>query len=79
MNLSQLLCSITLPTGDAINVAVIEAGIGGTVNSTNVFTARAVICPSISIDHQETLGKTFSEIAGHKAGVLNPHVPFILN
>ena len=65
-------------TINPVDVAVIEAGIGGTFDSTNVFTARAVICPSISIDHQETLGKTLTEIAGHKAGVLNPHVPFIL-
>lgn len=64
-------------TINPVDVAVIEAGIGGTFDSTNVFTARAVICPSISIDHQETLGKTLTEIAGHKAGVLNPHVPFI--
>lgn len=64
-------------TINPVDVAVIEAGIGGTFDSTNVFTAKAVICPSISIDHQETLGKTLTEIAGHKAGVLNPHIPFI--
>ncbi|QGX00809.1 bifunctional folylpolyglutamate synthase/dihydrofolate synthase [Streptococcus ruminicola] len=64
-------------TINPVDVAVIEAGIGGTFDSTNVFTAKAVICPSISIDHQETLGKTLTEIADHKAGVLNPHVPFI--
>lgn len=79
MNLSQLLCSITFATINPVDVAVIEAGIGGTFDSTNVFTAETIrICPSISIDHQETLGKTLTEIAGHAAGVLNPHVPFIL-
>lgn len=60
-----------------VDIAVIEAGIGGTFDSTNVFVAQAVICPSISIDHQDTLGKTLVEIAGHKAGVLKPNVPFI--
>ena len=65
-------------TINPVDVAVIEAGIGGTFDSTNVFTAKAVICPSISIDHQETLGKTLTEIAGHKAGVLNPHIPLFL-
>lgn len=60
-----------------VDIAVIEAGIGGTFDSTNVFTAQAVICPSISIDHQDTLGKTLVEIARHKAGVLKPNVPFI--
>lgn len=53
-----------------VDIAVIEAGIGGTYDSTNVFTAKAVICPSISIDHQDTLGDTLTEIASHKAGVL---------
>lgn len=60
-----------------VDVAVIEAGIGGTYDSTNVFTAKAVICPSISIDHQETLGNSLAEIAQHKAGVLKTNVPFI--
>lgn len=60
-----------------VDIAVIEAGIGGTFDSTNVFAAQAVICPSISIDHQDTLGNTLAEIAGHKAGVLKPNVPFI--
>lgn len=60
-----------------VDIAVIEAGIGGTFDSTNVFVAQAVICPSISIDHQDTLGNTLAEIAGHKAGVLKPNVPFI--
>ena len=60
-----------------VDIAVIEAGIGGTFDSTNVFVAQAVICPSISIDHQDTLGTSLAEIAGHKAGVLKPNVPFI--
>ncbi|WP_027968606.1 bifunctional folylpolyglutamate synthase/dihydrofolate synthase [Streptococcus equinus] len=60
-----------------VDIAVIEAGIGGTFDSTNVFVAQAVICPSISIDHQDTLGNTLAEIAGHKAGVLKSNVPFI--
>ncbi|MCR5052013.1 MAG: bifunctional folylpolyglutamate synthase/dihydrofolate synthase [Streptococcus sp.] len=60
-----------------VDIAVIEAGIGGKFDSTNVFIAQAVICPSISIDHQDTLGKTLVEIAAHKAGVLKPNVPFI--
>lgn len=60
-----------------VDIAVIEVGIGGTYDSTNVFKALAVICPSISFDHQETLGNTLTEIASHKAGVLKTGVPFI--
>ena len=60
-----------------VDIAVIEAGIGGTYDSTNVFTAKSVICPSISFDHQDTLGNSLSEIAQHKSGVLKTNVPFI--
>ena len=60
-----------------VDIAVIEAGIGGTYDSTNIFTAKAVICPSISLDHQDTLGNSLFEIAQHKSGVLKTNVPFI--
>lgn len=62
---------------DPVDIAVIEAGIGGLYDSTNVFTAQAVVCPSISLDHQATLGDSLEQIAQHKAGVLKPAVPFI--
>lgn len=60
-----------------VEIAVIEAGIGGTYDSTNVFKALAVICPSISFDHEETLGNTLSKIAEQKIGVLDSGVPFV--
>ena len=49
----------------------------GLYDSTNVFKALAVICPSIGLDHQNVLGQTYAEIAEQKAGVLKEHVPFI--
>lgn len=39
-----------------VDIAIIEAGIGGKTDATNVFHALAVVCPSISFDHQERLG-----------------------
>lgn len=60
-----------------VEVAVIEAGLGGLHDSTNVFNPLAVICPSIGLDHQNILGQTYAEIAAQKAGVLYPDVPFI--
>ena len=60
-----------------VDLAVIEAGVGGSHDATNVFTALAVICPSISLDHQDRLGTSLSHIAQHKVGVLAENVPLI--
>ncbi|MGT2932609.1 bifunctional folylpolyglutamate synthase/dihydrofolate synthase [Streptococcus catagoni] len=53
-----------------IDIAVIEAGLGGLYDSTNVFHALAVVCPSIGLDHQNILGQSYREIAQQKAGVI---------
>lgn len=53
-----------------VDIAIIEAGLGGTYDSTNVFDAFAVICPSIGLDHINILGDTYGDIAAHKAGVI---------
>ena len=60
-----------------VDIAIIEAGIGGLKDSTNVFKALAVVCPSISFDHQEKLGNSLAQIAQQKVGVLDEKVPFI--
>ncbi len=60
-----------------IDIAIIEAGMGGLYDSTNVFKAIAVVCPSIGLDHQPVLGDTYVEIAEQKVGVLKEGVPFI--
>ncbi|MGT2887403.1 bifunctional folylpolyglutamate synthase/dihydrofolate synthase [Streptococcus didelphis] len=53
-----------------VDIAIIEAGLGGLYDSTNVFKADLVICPSIGLDHQAILGQTYGEIAKQKAGVI---------
>lgn len=60
-----------------VDLVVIEAGLGGRYDSTNVFTPLAVICTSIGLDHQNFLGETHLEIAGEKIGVLKAEVPLI--
>ncbi|TDE73744.1 bifunctional folylpolyglutamate synthase/dihydrofolate synthase [Streptococcus vicugnae] len=60
-----------------VDIAIIEAGMGGLYDSTNVFKALAVLCPSIGLDHQNVLGETYAEIAAQKVGVLKEKVPFI--
>lgn len=60
-----------------VDIAVIEAGLGGLHDSTNVFKPLAVVCPSIGLDHQAILGETYAEIATQKVGVLKEKTPFI--
>lgn len=60
-----------------VDIAFIEAGMGGLYDSTNVFTPLAVICPSIGLDHQAYLGENHAAIAQNKAGVLKEGVPLI--
>lgn len=64
-----------------VDIAIIEAGLGGLYDSTNVFKAFAVVCPSIGLDHQDILGKSYREIASQKAGVIKggEHVLFAID
>jgi len=59
--------------GDApVEAAVIEVGLGGTWDSTNVADAGLAVITPIGIDHTEFLGDTLTEIAGNKAGIIKP-------
>jgi dihydrofolate synthase/folylpolyglutamate synthase len=59
------------------DVAVIETGLGGRLDSTNVIKPKVVGITSLSIDHQRQLGSTIEEIAKEKAGIFKPGVPII--
>lgn len=61
-----------------VDIAIIEAGIGGQFDSTNVLSPELVICTSIGFDHTETLGNSLAEIAEHKAGVMQKNTPTLL-
>lgn len=61
-----------------IDIAIIEAGIGGKTDATNVFHALAVVCPSISFDHQERLGHSLADIAQQKAAVIKAKEPVVI-
>lgn len=60
-----------------VDIAIVEAGIGGLYDSTNVFEPMALVCPSIGLDHQGILGNSYAEIAGQKVGALKEGTPFI--
>jgi dihydrofolate synthase/folylpolyglutamate synthase len=61
-----------------VDVAVLEVGLGGRFDATNVVTPMACAVTTISLDHQEYLGKTRSSIAFEKAGIIKPGVPVVV-
>lgn len=61
-----------------VEVAVLEVGLGGRLDSTNVVTPVATAITSIDLDHQALLGSTIAEIAFEKAGIVKPGVPVVL-
>ena len=63
---------------EGVDVAVIETGLGGRLDSTNVVRPVAAGVTSIGIDHVEYLGETREEIAGEKAGIFKPGVPAVI-
>jgi dihydrofolate synthase / folylpolyglutamate synthase len=60
---------------EKVDVAVIEVGLGGRLDSTNIITPEASLITNIGFDHQNLLGNTLQEIAGEKAGIIKPGVP----
>lgn len=61
-----------------VDVAIIETGLGGRLDSTNVITPVVAGITSIAIDHTEYLGKTEEEIAREKAGIFKPGIPSVI-
>ncbi|WP_455242192.1 bifunctional folylpolyglutamate synthase/dihydrofolate synthase [Petrachloros mirabilis] len=61
-----------------IDVAVLEVGLGGRFDATNVVTPAACAVTTIALDHQEYLGKTVSSVAFEKAGIIKSNVPVII-
>ncbi len=58
----------------AVDIAVIECGLGGRLDCTNVITPEISVITAISLDHQQILGDTVEEIAREKAGIFKPGV-----
>lgn len=60
---------------EKVDVAVIEVGLGGRLDSTNIITPDLSVVTSIALDHCALLGNTLEEIASEKAGIFKPGVP----
>ncbi|MEZ5026707.1 MAG: folylpolyglutamate synthase/dihydrofolate synthase family protein [Chitinophagales bacterium] len=61
-----------------VDIAIIETGLGGRLDSTNVITPLLSIITNISYDHQNILGNTLSEIAAEKAGIIKEKIPVLI-
>jgi dihydrofolate synthase/folylpolyglutamate synthase len=64
---------------EQVDVAVIEVGLGGRLDSTNIITPLVSLITNISYDHQAMLGDTLPEIAGEKAGIIKPGRPVVVS
>lgn len=59
------------------DIAVIEVGLGGRLDSTNIITPLASVITNISFDHMALLGDTLPQIAAEKAGIIKPGIPVV--
>ena len=62
---------------ERVDVAVVEAGMGGRLDSTNVITPMVSVITNVDVEHTEFLGDTIEKIAGEKAGIIKPGVPVV--
>ena len=60
-----------------VDVAIIEVGLGGRLDSTNIILPLVSAITNVQLDHQNILGETIEEIAEEKAGIVKPHIPII--
>lgn len=63
--------------GEQVDIAVVEVGLGGRLDPTNVLIPRVCGIAAIGLDHMHILGDTLEAIAGEKAGIMKPGVPVV--
>lgn len=63
---------------EKVDVAVIEVGMGGRLDSTNIITPLISVITNIGLDHTQFLGTTLEEIAAEKAGIIKPTIPVVV-
>ncbi|HRU62748.1 MAG TPA: Mur ligase family protein, partial [Bacteroidia bacterium] len=64
---------------EQVDIAIIETGLGGRLDSTNVITPEVALITNIGWDHMNLLGDTLEKIAAEKAGIIKPGVPVIIS
>ncbi|QIL46911.1 bifunctional folylpolyglutamate synthase/dihydrofolate synthase [Vagococcus coleopterorum] len=61
-----------------VDIAIVEVGLGGTLDCTNVVAPLISVITTVGLDHQDILGQTISEIAAQKAGIIKPRKPAVV-
>jgi dihydrofolate synthase/folylpolyglutamate synthase len=61
-----------------VDIAIMEVGLGGRLDSTNIITPEVSIITNIGLDHTNLLGDTYEKIALEKAGIMKPNVPVVI-
>jgi dihydrofolate synthase/folylpolyglutamate synthase len=64
---------------EQVDIAIIEVGLGGRLDSTNIISPEVCLITNIGMDHMNLLGDTLEEIAGEKAGVIKPNTPVVIS
>ena len=64
---------------EQVDIAIIEVGLGGRLDSTNIITPIISLITNISYDHQDLLGNSLEQIAQEKAGIIKPDVPVVIS
>ena len=64
---------------EKVDIAIIEVGLGGRLDSTNIITPEVALITNIGLDHIQILGDTLEKIAMEKAGIIKPKVPVVIS
>jgi dihydrofolate synthase/folylpolyglutamate synthase len=63
---------------EKVDIAIIEVGLGGRLDSTNIITPEISVITNIGLDHTQFLGETLPEIASEKAGIIKKNIPVVI-
>ncbi len=63
---------------EKVDITIVEVGMGGRLDSTNIITPEVSVITNIGLDHTQFLGNTLSEIAGEKGGIIKSGVPVVI-
>lgn len=63
---------------EQVDIAIVEVGLGGRLDATNIISPIASVITNISLEHTQLLGDTLAKIAFEKAGIIKPHTPVII-
>src|SRR6478752_10247272 len=63
---------------EKVDIVVLEVGMGGRLDATNIVTPLVSVITNIGLDHTQFLGNTLAEVAGEKAGIIKPGIPVVI-